>query len=217
MRGIEQIPWLYDAVCALCEATGLARWRRWLVTGARGRVLDLGCGTGRNLPLLPAGTRAVGLEPSLAALQRARRRAPRVPLVVGSAEALPFRDAVFDTVLSGLVFCSVPDPRQGLREVRRVLRPEGQLRMLEHVRSTRIWKARLQDLLQPAWTTVTGGCHPNRDTERAVEAGGFQIENDGRRAKADMRRFAARPVPGATGRGTTGPAPGFSARRAPQC
>jgi len=217
MRGIEQIPWLYDAVCALCEATGLARWRRWLVTGARGRVLDLGCGTGRNLPLLPVGTRAVGLEPSWVALQRARRRAPRVPLVVGSAEALPFRDAVFDTVLSGLVFCSVPDPRQGLREVRRVLRPEGQLRMLEHVRSTRIWKARLQDLLQPAWTTVTGGCHPNRDTERAVEASGFQIEDDGRRAKADMRRFAARPVPGTTGRGTTGPGPGFSAKRAPQC
>ncbi len=202
MRGIEQIPWVYDAVCALCEATGLARWRSWLVAGARGRVLDVGCGTGRNLPLLPAGTRAVGLDPSWDAVRRARRRAPRVLLVVGSAEALPFRDAAFDTVLSGLVFCSVADPRQGLREVRRVLRPDGQLRMLEHVRSTRPWKARVQDFLQPAWTTVTGGCHPNRDTEGAVEAGGFQIEDDGRRAKADMRRFTARP----TGRGTPGAA-----------
>jgi len=202
MRGIEQIPWVYDAVCALCEATGLARWRSWLVAGARGRVLDVGCGTGRNLPLLPAGIRAVGLDPSWDAVRRARRRAPRVLLVVGSAEALPFRDAAFDTVLSGLVFCSVADPRQGLREVRRVLRPDGQLRMLEHVRSTRPWKARVQDFLQPAWTTVTGGCHPNRDTEGAVEAGGFQIEDDGRRAKADMRRFTARP----TGRGTPGAA-----------
>ena len=172
MRGIEQIPWLYDALCALCEATGLARWRSWLVAGARGRVLDLGCGTGRNLPLLPGGARAVGLEPSWAALQRARRRAPGVPLVVGSAEALPFRDAAFDTVLSGLVFCSVPDPGQGLREVRRVLRPDGQLRMLEHVRATRAWKARLQDLLQPAWTRVTGGCHPNRETERRSRPAG---------------------------------------------
>jgi len=202
MRGIEQIPWVYDAVCALCEATGLARWRSWLVAGARGRVLDVGCGTGRNLPLLPAGTRAVGLDPSWDAVRRARRRAPQVLLVVGSAEALPFRDAAFDTVLSGLVFCSVADPRQGLREVRRVLRPDGQLRMLEHVRSTRPWKARVQDFLQPVWTTVTGGCHPNRDTEGAVEAGGFQIEDDGRRAKADMRRFTARP----TGRGTPGAA-----------
>ena len=211
MRGVEQIPWLYDALCALCEATGLARWRRWLVTGARGLVLDLGCGTGRNLPLLPAGTRAVGLEPSWDTLQRARRRAPRVLLVVGSAEALPFRDAAFDTVLSGLVFCSVPDAGQGLREVRRVLRPDGQLRMLEHVRSTQAWKARLQDLLQPAWTRITGGCHPNRDTERAVETGGFQIEDQSRRAKGTMRRFAASPAE----RGTPGVVPGFTARRAP--
>jgi len=211
MRGIEQIPWLYDAACALCEATGLARWRSWLVSGARGRVLDVGCGTGRNLPLLPAGTRAVGLEPSWEALRRARRRAPGVPLVVGSAEALPFRDAAFDTVQSGLVFCSVPDAGQGLREVRRVLRPDGQLRMLEHVRATRRWKARMQDLLQPAWTRVTGGCHPNRETERAVEAGGFRIDAESRRAKGTMRRFAASPA----GRGTPGVVPGFTGRRGP--
>ncbi|MEX2221875.1 MAG: class I SAM-dependent methyltransferase [Candidatus Rokuibacteriota bacterium] len=201
MRGVEQIPWLYDAICAGCEIAGLRRWRHWLVAGARGRVLDLGCGTGRNLPLLPAGTRAVGLEPSWAALQRARRRAPRVPLVIGSAEALPFREAVFDTVLSGLVFCSVPDPRRGLLEVGRVLRPDGQLRMLEHVRSTRPWKAQLQERLQPFWTWLTGGCHPDRDTERVVEASGFRVEPEGRRAKGEMRRFAARIVP----RGTAGP------------
>jgi ubiquinone/menaquinone biosynthesis C-methylase UbiE len=194
MRGVEQIPWLYDALCALCERAGLGGWRSWLVAGARGRVLDLGCGTGRNLPLVPAGARAVGLDPSWASLQRARRRGPRVPLVVGSAEALPFRDGAFDTVLSGLVFCSVPDPASGLREVRRVLRADGQLRMLEHVRSTRAWKARAQVFLQPAWTWVTGGCHPDRDTERAVEAGGFRIEGAGRRAKGEMRRFVARPT-----------------------
>ncbi|HSE03427.1 MAG TPA: class I SAM-dependent methyltransferase [Methylomirabilota bacterium] len=211
MRGIEQIPWLYDAACAVFEAAGLARWRRWLVSGARGRVLDLGAGTGRNLPLLPVDTRAVGLDPSWAALQRARRRAPGVPLVVGSAEALPFRDAVFDTVLSGLAFCSVPDAARGLRETRRVLRADGRLRMLEHVRSTRRWKARLQDRLQPVWTALTGGCRPNRDTERTVEAAGFRIEDDGRRAKGDMRRFAARPG----GPGTSGPGPQFSARRPP--
>ena len=201
MRGIEQIPWLYDAACSVLEATGLARWRRWLVAGARGRVLDLGCGTGRNLPLLAAGTRAVGLEPSWATLERARRRAPRVPLVIGRAEALPFRDSTFDAVISGLAFCSVEDPRRALLEVRRVLRPDGQLRMLEHVRSARPWKAWLQDRLQPAWTRLTGGCHPNRDTERAVQAAGFRIEAEGRRAKGDMRRFAARPPGPGTGGG----------------
>ena len=144
MRGCEQIPWLYDAMCCVYERLGLGRWRRWLVQG--------------------------------------------------SAEALPFRDGTFDTVVSGLVFCSVPDAARGLAEVKRVLRGDGQLRMLEHVRARRPWKARLQDRVQPFWTRVTGGCHPNRDTERAVEAAGFTIEAEGRRAKADLRRFSARRV-----------------------
>ena len=195
MRGVEQIPWLYDSICAVYEALGLGRWRRWLVGGAHGRVLDVGCGTGRNLALLPAETVAIGLDPSWDALQRARRRAPREALVQGSAEALPFHDAAFDTVLSGLVFCSVPDAGRGLREVRRVLRQDGQLRMMEHVRSTRAWKARLQDRVQPAWTWLSGGCRPNRDTERAVEAAGFQIDAGSRRARDEMRRFVARPLP----------------------
>jgi ubiquinone/menaquinone biosynthesis C-methylase UbiE len=192
-RGIEQVPWLYDALCALCERLGLIRWRRWLASGARGRTLDVGCGTGRNLPLLGPAVRVVGLDPDHALLLRARRRAPAVPLVQGRAEALPFRDGAFDTVVSGLAFCSVGDPRRGLAEVRRVLAPGGTLRMLEHVRSTTPWKARLQDLLQPGWTRVTGGCHPNRETERAVEAAGFRIDPEGRRARGDLRRFAARP------------------------
>lgn len=195
MRGVEQIPWLYDAICAIYERLGLGRWRRWLVGGASGRVLDVGCGTGRNLALLPRGAVAVGLDPSWDAVQRARRRAPQVPLVLGRAEALPFRDAAFDTVLSGLVFCTVPDARRGLDEVRRVLAPHGQLRMLEHVRSTRPWKARFQDRVQPIWTRLAGGCHPNRDTERAVESSGFRIDLETRRARDEMRRFVARPRP----------------------
>ena len=192
MRGVEQVPWLYDAICALVEWRGLAGWRRWLARGARGRTLDLGCGTGRNLPLFPAGVRAIGVDPAFDSLQRARRRVPDATLVCGSAEALPFRPGVFDTVVCGLVLCSVPDPARGLAEVRRVLRADGTLRALEHVRSTRRWKARYQDWIQPAWTRLAGGCRPNRDTERTVEAAGFTIEAEGRRAEADLRRFAAR-------------------------
>lgn len=194
MRGLEQIPWLYDAMCWTYERLGLGPWREWLVAGARGRTLDVGCGTGRNLSLYADGVRVVALEPQWETLRRARRRAPRVSLVQGSAEALPFRDGTFDTVVSGLVFCSVPDPLRGLAEVKRVLGPGGRLRMLEHVRSRTPWKARFQDRVQPFWTRLSGGCHPNRDTEGAVEASGFTIEADGRRAKADMRRFSARPV-----------------------
>jgi len=191
VRGFEQVPWLYDAALALAEWTGLEEWRRWLCDGVQGRVLDLGCGTGRNLPLLPRGT--VGLDPALDPLRRARRRAPAARLVQARAEALPFRDAAFDIVVTGLVFCSVDDPAAGLGEVSRVLRPGGTLRMLEHVRSESPWRARAQDLLQPVWTRVAGGCRPNRPTERSVEAAGFAIDQETYRARKSLRRFAARP------------------------
>lgn len=197
MRGVEQIPWLYDAYMAVVEPFGLGRWRRWLVAGARGRVLDVGTGTGRDLPLFPEGTRVVGLEPWLPLLAAARHRAPGAPLVVGDAQALPFAAGSFDTVTSGLVFCSVADPILGLAEVRRVLAPGGELRMLEHVRHARPLVARLQDLVQPAWTWCAGGCHPNRDTEANVERAGFHIDRASRKAEGVMRRFVARPGGGA--------------------
>jgi ubiquinone/menaquinone biosynthesis C-methylase UbiE len=190
MRGIEQIPWLYDGMFSLAERTGLGRWRRRLCEGARGRVLDVGCGTGRNLPLLPPGS--IGIDPAAAALGRARRRAPPARLVQASVEALPFRAGAFDTVVSGLVFCSVDDPARGLAEVRRVLGPDGSLRMLEHVRSGHPRRARWEDRLQPLWTRFSGGCRPNRDTERTVEAAGFRIDPGSRRARGMMRRFVAR-------------------------
>jgi SAM-dependent methyltransferase len=187
---VEQIPWLYDGYMAVSERLGLLRWRRWLAAGAFGRTLEVGCGTGRNLPLYT--TQVIGIEPSAEAIRKARKRAPRVPLVIGSAEALPFRAGAFETVVSSLVFCSVPDPMRGLSEARRVLRPEGRLRMMEHVRATGALGGRVQDLLQPAWTWLMGGCHPNRRTEENVEAAGFQIERETRRARGSMRRFSAR-------------------------
>jgi len=194
-RGLEQIPWLYDALMSVIDRLGLIRWRRWLVSDATGRTLEIGCGTGRNFPDYPAAVTPVGIDPHRSVLRAARRRAPGVPVVVATAEALPFRDGVFDTVVSSLAFCSVPEPEIGLSEVRRVLTPGGQLRMLEHVRHSSRLGGRLQDVIQPAWTAVTGGCHPNRDTEALVEASGFRIDADGRRARGSMRRFLARPAP----------------------
>ena len=194
MRGVEQVPWLYDAGLALLERTGLARWRSWLARGTScGRVLDLGCGTGRNLPLFSSGVSAAGIDPCFAALRKARRRAPGVAFVQARAEELPFRDGAFDTVVSGLAFCSVGDVPRGLAEVRRVLNAGGVLRMLEHVRSKGRMSAWLQDRAQPAWTWFTGGCRPNRDTEAAVAAAGFKIDGATYRARGGMRRFEARP------------------------
>jgi ubiquinone/menaquinone biosynthesis C-methylase UbiE len=191
VRGFEQIPWLYDASMALLERRGLARWRAWLAKGATGRTLDLGTGTGRTLPLYPPGVRLVAVDPHPENLDRARARAPGVALVLARAEALPFRDRTFDTVVSGLVLCSVSDPDQALGEARRVLRPGGALRILEHVRARGVHGA-LQDLFQPAWTAISGGCRPNRETEAAVERAGFRIERDSVRRRGTMRRLQAR-------------------------
>jgi len=193
MRGAEQIPWLYDGAMAILERLGLGPWRLWLAEGASGRTLDLGCGTGRNLPLLPAGARAVGVDPCAQSLGRARRRAPAALLVQARAEALPFRDGAFDTVASGLVLCSVLDPPAAAAEMLRVLAPGGSVRALEHVRSPLPWKARIQDWTQPAWTAISGGCHPNRETERTLEAAGLVIDPATWRARDTMRRFEARP------------------------
>jgi ubiquinone/menaquinone biosynthesis C-methylase UbiE len=192
VRGLEQIPWLYDLGLSVLERGSLGRWRRWLVGGTRGRTLELGAGTGRDLPLYASGQPVIALDPHPGNLEAAVRRAPGVPHVRARAEALPFRDGSFDTVVSSLVFCSVDDPEAGLREIRRVLRPGGTLRMVEHVRSTGRFWARLQDLGQPAWTWITGGCRPNRDTQRIVGEAGFTINPASLRRRRTFVRFEAR-------------------------
>lgn len=192
MRGIEQIPWAYDLFMEIVERAGLNGWRQSLVARARGRTLDLGCGTGRNLRLFGAQASVIGLELDMRLLQRARRRGFGVSLVVGRAEALPFRAGSFDTVVSSLVFCSVADPLAGLAEVRRVLAATGRVHMLEHVRATNRVLGRVQDRIQPLWTHLAGGCHPNRDTEATVREAGFLIERHELPARTTLRCFSAR-------------------------
>ena len=192
MRGVEQIPWLYDALIRLFP--GLSRWRCELLTRASGRVLEVGCGTGLGLRELAGQVDALyGIDPARDSLQRSRRRAPDAGLAVAAAESLPFLDDSFDCVVSSLVFCSVGNPDRGLAEIRRVLRPDGRLLMLEHVQARNRVGARILDALQPSWTLIAGGCHPNRQTERAVERAGFRIDPDSHRARGLMRLFIARP------------------------
>ncbi|HEY8771464.1 MAG TPA: class I SAM-dependent methyltransferase [Thermoleophilaceae bacterium] len=158
-----------------------AAMRRRQLEPAHGRVLEIGAGTGRNLPHFPAAIdELVVTEPNEAMLRRARSKAgdgPRaVTFAAASAQELPFPDGSFDTVVCTVVLCSVPDQAAALREVRRVLRPGGQLLFAEHVRSSDPGRAKWQDRLESPWKLIAAGCHPNRDTRAALEAAGFSVE-----------------------------------------
>jgi ubiquinone/menaquinone biosynthesis C-methylase UbiE len=172
---------IYDLLMLPAEQAGLRRLRRRVVAAARGRVLEVGVGTGLNLPLYGPGARVVGIDPNLDALRRARRRAEEAGaphrLVQAGGERLPFRDGTFDSVVATLVFCSVDDPGRAVQELRRVMAPGGELRLLEHVRAPSAAVAHLQDLLDPAWTRVMAGCHLNRDTLGTVSRAGFRIRS----------------------------------------
>lgn len=171
---------LYDWLTWPAERGALGRRRAALARDLNGRVLDLGAGTGLNLPRLLGAGRYVGVDPDPAMLKRARPRAAAaaVPaaLVLARGEQLPFPDGAFDTVLATLVFCTVPDVPAALAEIRRVLRPGGTLLFLEHVRSPSRSMAALQDALTPLWRRCFGGCHVNRDTLRALREAGFAPE-----------------------------------------
>ena len=168
---------VYDLMESPLEWLAARRWRPRLASGLHGRVLELGIGTGRNLPHFPAQVQLTAIDPSPAMLERARRRARRlarpVEFVTGAAQALPFDGDSFDAVVASFVFCSAADPMKGLQEARRVLRPGGTLRLLEHQRPPGAALARLFDLMDPLAFRVTGA-HLNRGTDAAVKRAGFQ-------------------------------------------
>jgi SAM-dependent methyltransferase len=170
---------LYDPVGASAERRWMGERRRRLLTGARGAVLEIGGGTGANLAHYRDVDRVTIAEPDPFMRSRIgpKLEDARVPVEVSSAgaEALPFPDGSFDTVVSTLVMCTVPDQAAVLDEVRRVLRPGGRLLFIEHVRAAGSM-ARWQDRLEPLWRRLLGGCHPNRDTVAAIEEAGFEIE-----------------------------------------
>ena len=168
--------------------------RRETLAGLRGRVIEIGAGNGRNFGFYPAAVSevvAVEPEPYLRALAgEAATRAP-VPIRVvdAVAGALPFDADSFDAAVACLVLCTVPDPPAALAQLRRVLRPDGELRFLEHVHAER---GPLRALLSIAdatrlWPCLAGGCHPARDTLRAIEDAGFDV--------AHVRRFDFSPGP----------------------
>lgn len=172
---------LYDRAFEASEEAGLRGMRRDLLKQARGRVLELGSGTGLNLELYPHEglDRLVLTEPDPHMFKQLRKRAeegcPGADLVEAGAESLPFEDGSFDTVVVTLVLCTVPDQPAALREISRVLAPGGQLLFLEHVRASEPGLAKWQDRLEKPWRFIGDGCHCNRDTVASIAAAGFDL------------------------------------------
>jgi ubiquinone/menaquinone biosynthesis C-methylase UbiE len=169
----------YDRMSARTEKAGLATRRELLLAGAAGRVLEIGAGTGANLPYYgPAVESLTVTEPEGPMLtrlvKRARELSSSATIVQAPAEDLPFEDDSFDTAVSTLVLCGVADQPRALRELRRVLRPGGRLLFLEHVRSDDPGVARLQDRLNRLNRLVVG-CECNRATLDAIRASGFDV------------------------------------------
>lgn len=163
------------------EAGGFGEHREALLADLAGAVVEVGAGTGLNFAHYPPGvTRVLAVEPEphLRAVAAAAARDAPVPVTVaaGWADALPAPGAAFDAAVTSLVLCSVPDQSQALAEIRRVLRPGGELRFLEHVRAGSPGLRRTQRLLDATvWPRVAGGCHLGRDTEAAIAGAGFAI------------------------------------------
>jgi ubiquinone/menaquinone biosynthesis C-methylase UbiE len=169
----------YERISTLLNAAGEEEHRIELVGGAAGRVLEVGCGNGLNFEYYRDVSLVVGLEPDphMLALARVRAAEASVPVALarGVAEGLPFPHGSFDTVVASLVLCSVRDPGRAAREMARVLRPRGEVRYLEHVRSEHRVGAGVQDVVAPVWSLFAGGCRPNRDTRATLRAAGFEL------------------------------------------
>jgi ubiquinone/menaquinone biosynthesis C-methylase UbiE len=175
----------YDRMTAGTERAGLGEMRRELLATASGRVLELGAGTGHNLEYYTdAVAELVMTEPDPHMARRLRERLAEAPgavrnasVIEAPAEALPFDDDSFDTVVATLVLCTVEDPLRALTEARRVLVEGGRLLYLEHVRSESAKLARWQDRLERPWGFFAAGCHPNRDTGQLLADAGFWIDS----------------------------------------
>jgi ubiquinone/menaquinone biosynthesis C-methylase UbiE len=160
--------------------------RRKLLDGLSGQVIEVGAGNGLNFPLYPETVEkvlAVEPEPLLrkAAVEEAKKAPVEIEVVDGVASALPVEDASQDAVVASLVLCSVRDQAEALAEMRRVMKPGGELRFYEHVVAQRPFAARLQRIADATfWPRVAGGCHMARDTESAMRRAGFEIETSER-------------------------------------
>lgn len=185
----------YDRQIALFEKVWFGGGREWLAARVHGRVLEVAIGTGRNLPLYPAEVTITGIELSPAMLTIARQRAAElgvdVDLRIGDAQALPFDDHAFDTVVCALSLCTIPDPAAAISEMRRVLVPAGRLLLLDHIASS--WPPiRAAQWLLERVTIRAAGEHFTRRQLPLVRAAGFDIVEAQRLKAGSVERVFAR-------------------------
>ena len=171
----------YAKVSPGMDAGGMAGYRKLALAGLTGTVIEVGAGNGLNFAHYPAVvTRVMAVEPDPYLRRAAGQRAAQAPVTVeiqdGVAERLPAADGAFDAAVLTLVLCSVADQRAALAEVRRVIRPGGQLCFLEHVRADTPGLRRVQRTLDATvWPPLGGGCHVSRDTVAAIAGAGFTV------------------------------------------
>jgi SAM-dependent methyltransferase len=173
--------WFYSRIAPRADERSGREQRERLLSEAAGRVVEIGAGTGLNLPLYPRTTTELIVtepDPHMFKRLKAALGGAGVPVRAEMAPAarIPVEDGWADVVVASLVLCSVPDVAEALAEVVRVLREGGRLVFYEHVRSTEPATARWQDRLDKPWGWFAGGCHPNRDTLGAIERAGFEVE-----------------------------------------
>jgi ubiquinone/menaquinone biosynthesis C-methylase UbiE len=173
--------WLVPRLIELAmRNNALDRYRRSAVDMARGVVLEVGVGSGLNLPLYGRVVDNIfAVDPSPELIRLAGKRSADAPVPISlfqaSAEELPFTNAVFDTVLMTWTLCSIPHPAAALIEIRRVLKPGGRLLFVEHGLSPKPRVARWQHWLTPCWSHISGGCHLDRKTDDLIRAAGFRL------------------------------------------
>ncbi|HET9476285.1 MAG TPA: class I SAM-dependent methyltransferase [Dehalococcoidia bacterium] len=200
---------LYDLKEVPVEFLGFKRLREMLWQSVKtGRLLEIGVGTGKNIPYHPEGARVVALDISPKMLTRATAKARRegrdVDLVLADAQKLPFRDASFDGAAATFVFCSVPDAVRGLEEVKRVVKPEaGRIDLLEHVRSGSAVAGWVMDRLNPMVVRMMGA-NINRDTVGNVSRAGIEIDEVESRGLGIIKLIHGRPAESTSAPGRQG-------------